>query len=435
MRLKPGGQRVSSSIFFDQRCSIMRSANPWVFTALLVALPASVFCQGLPQTSPEQVGLSSERLARIGAVMQAHVDEGRIAGAVGLVARNGKVAYLQSWGMRDMGRAAQMETDAIFRIYSMTKPITSVAVMMLFEEGRFLLSDPVGRYLPELSGVEVAVPPDSASGERTTRRTRPITIRDLLRHTSGLSYGFFSDTYVDTLYRQAGVLYRDSTLAQMVTTLGDIPLLYEPGTRWHYSVSTDVLARLVEVVSGMPVDEFFHERILDPLGMHDTEFYVDESRRDRFARMYQHDGDGNLMPGDSTQFLEKPSFLSGGGGLTSTASDYVRFAQMLLNGGELDGVRLLGRKTVELMTANHLDDGQRVAAFGFGLGVSVRRELGADGAQGSLGEYGWGGLAGTTFWVDPEEELVGVFMVHINPNRDIDFRNQFKNLVYQAITN
>jgi CubicO group peptidase (beta-lactamase class C family) len=413
---------------------MMRSARPWVFAALLVAVPSTVFCQ-LPQASPEQVGLSSERLDRIGAIMEAHVDGGRIAGAVGLVARRGQVAYFESWGLRDMGRGDSMETDAIFRIYSMTKPITSVAVMMLFEEGLFFLSDPVGRYLPELRGLDVALPPDSVSGERITGQTRPITIRDLLRHTSGLSYGFFSNTYVDSLYREAGVLSRDSTLAQMVSTLAGLPLLYEPGTRWHYSVSTDVLARLVEVVSGMPLDQFFNERILDPLGMHDTEFYVDESRRDRLAHMYWHDRDGNLMAGDSTGYLRKPSFLSGGGGLTSTASDYARFAQMLLNGGELDGVRLLGTKTVELMTANHLDDSQRIASFGFGLGVSVRRELGDGGTQGSLGEYGWGGLAGTTFWVDPEEELIGVFMVHINPNRDIDFRNQFKNLVYQAITN
>jgi CubicO group peptidase (beta-lactamase class C family) len=413
---------------------MMRSARPWVFAALLVAVPSTVFCQ-LPQASPEQVGLSSERLDRIGAIMEAHVDGGRIAGAVGLVARRGQVAYFESWGLRDMGRGDSMETDAIFRIYSMTKPITSVAVMMLFEEGLFFLSDPVGRYLPELRGLDVALPPDSVSGERITGQTRPITIRDLLRHTSGLSYGFFSNTYVDSLYREAGVLSRDSTLAQMVSTLAGLPLLYEPGTRWHYSVSTDVLARLVEVVSGMPLDQFFNERILDPLGMHDTEFYVDESRRDRLAHMYWHDRDGNLMAGDSTGYLRKPSFLSGGGGLTSTASDYARFAQMLLNGGELDGVRLLGTKTVEPMTANHLDDSQRIASFGFGLGVSVRRELGAGGTQGSLGEYGWGGLAGTTFWVDPEEELIGVFMVHINPNRDIDFRNQFKNLVYQAITN
>jgi CubicO group peptidase (beta-lactamase class C family) len=414
---------------------MLRLTHLCVFAALLVAVPTTLFCQGLPQASPEQVGLSSERLARIGAAMQAHVDEDRIAGAVGLVARRGKVAYLESWGLRDMGREVPMDTDAIFRIYSMTKPITSVAVMMLFEEGLFFLNDPVGRYLPELQELEVALPPDSASGERTTRRTRPVTIRDLLRHTSGLTYGFFGNTYVDSLYRQAGVLSRDSTLAQMVTTLASLPLLYEPGTRWHYSVSTDVLARLVEVVSGMPLDQFFDERILDPLGMYDTEFYVDETRRDRFARMYRHDGNGNLVPGDSTGYLRKPSFLSGGGGLTSTASDYLRFAQMLLNGGELDGVRLLGTKTVELMTANHLDDSQTIASFGFGLGVSVRRELGAGGMQGSLGEYGWGGLAGTDFWVDPEEELIGVFMVHINPNRDIDFRSQFKNLVYQAITN
>jgi CubicO group peptidase (beta-lactamase class C family) len=414
---------------------MLRSVRLWVFAAQLCAVPTTAFCQALPQAPPEQVGLSSERLARIGAIMQAHVDSGRIAGAVGLIARRGKVAFLESWGLQDLGRGVSMETDAIFRIYSMTKPITSVAVMMLFEEGRFLLNDPVGRYLPELRDLEVAVPPESGSGEYRTRPTRPITIRDLLRHTSGLSYGFFGNTYVDSLYREAGVPSGDSTLEQMVGKLASLPLLYEPGTRWHYSVSTDVLGRLVEVLSGMPLDQFFNDRILAPLGMHDTEFYVDESRRDRFARMYGHESNGKLAPGDSTQFLTKPSFLSGGGGLTSTAADYIRFAQMLLNGGELDGVRLLGAKTVELMTANHLSDSQRIASRGFGLGVSVRRELGAGGTQGSVGEYGWSGLAGTTFWVDPEEEMIGVFMVQIFPNRQISFRDQFKNLVYQAITN
>ena len=252
-----------------------------------------------------------------------------------------------------------MDADDIFRIASMTKPVTSVAVMMLYEEGHFFLTDPIGRYLPELAGLPVAKLSDASSTDDipTEPARRPITIQDLLRHTSGLTYGSFSDTVVDSLYRRGGV-GSQPTLADMVTELGKLPLAYQPGTRWHYSLSPDVLARLVEVVSGQSFDVFLRERIFTPLGMVDTGFHVPASELDRFARHYGHEGpDRMLQVGDTLGFIRPPTRFSGGGGLVSTAYDYARFAQMLLNGGELDGVRILGRTTIELMNVDHLEEG------------------------------------------------------------------------------
>jgi CubicO group peptidase (beta-lactamase class C family) len=401
-------------------------------------LPAShLRAQRLPEASPEAVGLSSERLQRIDETFQTHVSEGHIAGAVGMVIRDGKVAYLSQWGMRDREAGDPLEPDDIFRIYSMTKPITSVAVMMLFEEGRFFLNDPVGRYLPELRGLEVALLEEATSTENlpTEGVNRPVTIQDLLRHTSGFTYGVFSNTPVDTLYREANVLGQ-RTLAEMVSALGGIPLMFQPGTRWYYSVSTDVLARLVEVVSGMRFDRFLETRIFEPLGMSDTGFHVPPEKLHRFARTYRHAGPSRALAlGDTSSFMRPPTFLSGGGGLVSTAADYARFTQMLLNGGELDGVSILGRKTVELMTSDHLGDVPGPGAgTGFGLGFAVKEIAGLNGTASSVGEYNWGGLHGTSFWIDPEEDLIGIFMVQIYPNQSIDFRGQFKNLVYQALT-
>lgn len=395
--------------------------------------------QPLPTTTPEEVGLSSERLARIGEVFQGYVDEGRIAGALGLVARHGRLAYVDQWGMRDMAAGDPLESDDIFRIFSMTKPITSAAVMMLFEEGHFMLTDPVGRYLPELGQLEVARLSEARSADAipTERARRPMTIQDLLRHTSGLTYGVFSNTAVDQAYREGDVMTAP-TLEGMVTALGEVPLLYQPGERWNYSLSTDVLGRLVEVVSGKPFDVFLRERIFEPLGMVDTGFSVPASKRDRLSRPYGHTGpDGSLALGDTTGYDDSVTRFSGGGGLVSTAADYVRFAQMLLNGGELGGVRLLSPKTVELMTTDHLADrptGWLSPGWGFGLGVAVRREAGLDGMPGSVGEYYWFGVVGTSFFIDPVEELIGVFMIHMRPSRDIAFRNSFRNMVYQAIT-
>ncbi len=399
----------------------------------------SISAQRLPLAVPEEVGLSSERLERIGEVFRGYVDEGRIAGAVGMVLRNGKLAYADAWGMRDLEAGDVMEEDDLFKICSMTKPVASVAVMTLYEEGHFFLSDPIGRYLPALANLRVANLAEASAGQEipTERARRQVTIHDLLRHTSGFTYGDLSNTVVDAAYREREILYQP-TLEDQVAALGEIPLLYQPGTQWNYSVSVDVLGRLVEVVSGQPFDVFLRERIFDPLGMADTGFRVPDSKSDRVAPTYGHSGpDRALGPGD-TSICDLPSTLfSGGAGLRSTAQDYARFAQMLLNGGELDGARILGRKTVELMTVDHLEEGMPTGflspGWSFGLGFTVKTEAGLDGLPSSVGEYNWIGIQGTSFWVDPEEDLVGVFMVQIRPNRDITFRDQFKRLVYQAL--
>ena len=399
----------------------------------------SVPAQRLPLAVPEEVGLSSERLMRIGEVFQDYVDQGRIAGAVGLVLRHGRLAYVDAWGMRDMDAGDAMEEDDLFKICSMSKPVTSVAVMTLYEEGLFFLSDPIGRYLPELANLQVANLAEASAGRDipTERARRPVTIHDMLRHTAGFTYGDLSNTVVDGVYREQEILYQP-TLEDMVARLGEIPLLYQPGTQWHYSVSADVLGRLVEVLSGQTFDAFLRERIFGPLGMSDTGFLVPDSKRDRVAPTYGHAGpDLTLGPGDTSICELPPTLFSGGAGLRSTAQDYARFAQMLLNGGELDGARILGRKTIELMTVDHLEEGMPTGflspGWSFGLGFTVKTEAGMDGLPSSAGEYNWIGIQGTSFWVDPEEDLVGVFMVQIRPNRDITFRDQFKRLVYQAL--
>ena len=399
----------------------------------------SISAQRLPLAVPEEVGLSSERLERIGEVFQDYVEEGRIAGAVGMVLRNGKLAYVDAWGMRDLGSGDVMEEDDLFKICSMTKPVASVAVMTLYEEGHFFLSDPIGRYLPALANLRVANLAEASAGQEipTERARRQVTIHDLLRHTSGFTYGDLSNTVVDAVYREREILYQP-TLEDQVAALGEIPLLYQPGTQWNYSVSVDVLGRLVEVVSGQPFDVFLRERIFDPLGMADTGFRVPDSKSDRVAPTYGHSGpDRALGPGDTSICDLPPTLFSGGAGLRSTAQDYARFAQMLLNGGELDGARILGRKTVELMTVDHLEEGMPTGflspGWSFGLGFTVKTEAGLDGLPSSVGEYNWIGSQGTSFWVDPEEDLVGVFMVQIRPNRDITFRDQIKRLVYQAL--
>jgi CubicO group peptidase (beta-lactamase class C family) len=397
----------------------------------------SLKAQELPMAvTPESVGLSSERLHRITDVFQEYVDEGQIAGAVGYVIRNGQIAYSQTWGMRDREAGDAMEADDIFRLYSMTKPIASVGLMMLFEEGKFRLTDPVSRFLPEFRGLEVAnLDGDPDPADLTTDPTnRAVTIQDLLRHTSGLTYGLFSNTAVDQLYRDADVL--DGTTAEMVTKLGDLPLAAQPGTRWIYSVSTDVVGRLIEVISGQSLDDFLEKRIFRPLKMDDTRFYAPSDKHHRVARLYGHTQGGDLALQDTTKFLDERGFLGGGGGLVGTAPDYARFTTMLLNRGELSGVRILASRTVDLMTTDHLGDvAGPGAGWGFGLGFAVRKVAGLDGSLGSVGEYYWSGLAGTRFWIDPEEDLVGIFMIHILPNRGDNFRELFKNLVYQAITN
>jgi CubicO group peptidase (beta-lactamase class C family) len=408
-------------------------------------------------TKPEKVGLSPERLARIDRLMESYVEEGSLPGALGMIARRGRIAYFETWGMRDREAGAPMTPDTIFRVYSMTKPITSVAVMILFEEGHFRLKDPIGRFIPELADLEVMKESKDAKTGGTTVTTfkskRQITIQDLLRHTAGLTYGFFGNTTVDRMYREAEILRRDETLAELVARLGELPLLYEPGTTWHYSVADDVLGRLVEVVSGMAFDQFLERRLFGPLGMKDSGFWVPPEKQHRFAQLYSPEGTeydeeaflrkgGDphvVVPSDpraSERYLSRPTFLSGGGGMVSTASDYMRFCLMMLHGGELDGTRILSRKTVELIRADHLSGFDMTSprtGYTFGLGFAVAEDLGLTNALGSEGEYNWGGAAGTRFWIDPREKMVGVFMVQIIPHSGLRYGGEFRHLSYGAI--
>ena len=431
--------------------------------ALALGLNAGVWAGGLPLAAPEEVGLSEARLARITEAMKEDVEKGELRGALALVARKGKIAYFETAGMADTEKGVPMREDTIFRIYSMSKPITSVAVMTLFEEGRFFLKDPVSKYLPELGGLSVIVEgeaesdgpvfnlPDEDPAERPASPTtlpdlrtvpakREITVQDLLRHTAGFTYGFFGNSEVDKLYTQMGILTTDETVAETVEKLSKIPLKHQPGERWEYSVSVDVLGRFIEVIADQPFDEFLQARIFGPLGMVDTGFYVPDDKLDRFAQLYTpaQEGDG-VEPAPqffSRNFVNNPTYFSGGGGMVSTAADYLRFCQMLLNGGELDGVRILSRKTVELMTADHTQDidiAMRRGGYGFGLGFAVAQDIGRAGSLTSPGEYNWGGAAGTKFWIDPQEQLIGIYMVQILPHTGLRFGNEFKILAYQSI--
>jgi len=389
----------------------------------------------LPIAQPDNVGLSPDALQRLALALQSRVDRGHIPGAVALVARHGKVAFHQAFGARDPADGAPMPTDAIFRIYSMTKPIVSVAVMMLWEEGRLLLSDPIGMYLPELASPKVAVIQDRDM--QLVPAQRPITVQDLLRHTSGLTYEFRGATPVHKAYMEARVARLKQTNAEQVATLAALPLLHQPGTRWEYSRSTDVLGRLVEVVSGESLGAFLQARILGPLGMTDSGFAVPEADHARIAEPFRRDPDS----GTEVSLLDvrrSAIFESGGGGMVATAMDYARFMQMLLGGGRLDTVRLLGRKTVELMTADHLGDipgppDLLPPGHGFGLGFAVRRQAGMAPFPGSVGSFFWGGAAGTTFWVDPVERLTAVLMIQAPAQRE-HYRVLFRDLVYAAVT-
>ncbi len=406
----------------------------------------SLVAADLPVVAPDRAGLSAEALARATRAIEDDVAAGRIPGALGLVARRGRIVYQEARGDADREAGKPMREDAIFRIYSMTKPITSVALMMLFEEGKFRLTDPASRYLPELANMEVMVessgyPGDARRGRREAVR-RPITVQDLMRHTAGLSYGYFGGTAVDKLYLDEKVLDTASTLDDMMAKLSRLPLLYHPGEKWHYSVAVDVQGALVEALGGERFDRFLERRIFDRLDMEDTGFHVPAEKQGRFAQMYAPvRGNRRKLevapPASSKRFLAPGSFYSGGGGLVSTARDYLRFCQMVLNGGELDGERLLSRTTVNLMTRDHLalvDPGRAErTGYGFGLGFAVHVDPAASGSASSVGEYNWGGAAGTRFWIDPEEELIGIYMVQILPHNGLRYGNMFKQLVYQAV--
>ncbi len=401
--------------------------------AAIVALAPSVFCAGdtLSRAVPETVGMSSERLERILPAVKRYVDEGKLSGVITLVSRQGKVVHFESCGLRDEEAEKAMERDTLVRIYSMTKPIAAVGLMMLHEEGAFQLNDPVAKFIPEFRGLKVL-----EDGEEVEPK-RKMTVHHLLTHTAGLTYGFFGNTPVDQQYREAGVL-GEKNLEEMIAHLAAIPLQYHPGERWHYSVAVDVQGALIERLSGMPLDRYFRERIFEPLGMEDTFFQVPEEKVERFAANYRYNNRKQQRTlSDAPQkskFVHPVTFFSAGGGLVSTAADYWKFCQMLLNGGTYNGVRLLGRKTVELMTSNHLpavvEEPKR--NFGFGLGFRVLLNVPSTGVPGSVGKYSWGGAAGTIFWIDPQEDLIAVVMIQLM-NSPYGLKREMKSLIYQSL--
>ena len=398
---------------------------------------------GVPTAEPETVGMSSERLERLDRVMQGYIDRNEVAGVVTLVARRGKVVHFSALGERDAESGAPMTHDAIFRIASMTKPIASTALMMLYEEGRFQLRDPIAKWLPEFADMQVALPPPTH--ERTGRfktvpAAGPITVQQILTHTAGLanSYrGIMQPEYQEMAARTKP----GDTVGDMLKRLATLPLNFHPGEAWEYGRATDVVGRLVEVMSGQTLDLFLKERIFEPLDMTDTHFYVPESKLDRFTALYRPDANGKIElaeapTADSRFFAEPHVYFSGAGGLASTARDYFRFHQMMLNGGELEGVRILSRKTVELMTTNHTGDkGIWLAGpgYGFGQGYAIVTDLGPSGTPRSEGSYYWGGAYGTIFWVDPEEELIGILMEQIRPYTHLNIRPDLATMTYQAI--
>ncbi len=412
---------------------------------ILLSVVAVAGAQEPLVAKPESVGLSSERLERISTAVGRHLDEKRIAGAVTLVARRGRVVWFKAQGMADRESGKAMRPDSIFRICSMTKPITSVAAMMLYEEGRFLLEDPVSKYLPEFKSPRVFVKP--ASGDPyTIPATKEITVRDLLRHTSGITYNWHAD--LGPLYTAAGVghglLPYDGTIEDNVKRLAGMPLLFNPGERWEYGLGVDVLGRLVEVLSGKPLDEFFRTRIFEPVGMKDTYFYLPDGKVDRLATAYTYYKDKGLARFPEAPITEGPmvysadypyrgakKLFSGGAGLSSTAADYERFCQMMLDGGRVGQSRLLSRKSVELMTQDQL--GKIGPDQGFGLGFGVEGVKAPLAELGSPGTYVWGGFFFTSFSVDPKEQMIVIFMAQLHPAEDVNLDRQVNALAYQAI--
>ena len=413
--------------------------------------------------SPESAGMSKAALDRLeNHLKQRYIDAGRFPGTQLVIYRRGKVVHSTVQGFADLERKVPVKDDTIFRIYSMTKPITSVAFMMLLEEGRVALDEPVHKYIPEwknLGVFQAGIYPAFL----TRPPSRPMLIVDLLRHTSGLTYGFQQRTNVDAAYREnkIGEVIKAGTLQTMIDDLARIPLEFSPGEAWNYSVATDVVGYLIGKISGMPFERFLKQRILDPLGMNDTDFFVPADKAHRFAACYSADPKGGFNPlaaerkGDLTlqddpvrsSFLTPPSFISGGGGLCSTAADYLTFCRALLNGGELGGVRLLGPKTLKLMTSNHLPGGVDLPAMsrsmfseaayngiGFGLGFAVTMNPAQTLIPGSPGEFNWGGAATTSFWIDPAEDLIAIFMTQVLPSSAYPLRRELRTMVYSAIT-
>jgi CubicO group peptidase (beta-lactamase class C family) len=401
--------------------------------------------------TPEEVGLSSERLERITSAIQRSVEGGRLAGAVALVARHGKIVYFKAIGMADWNAKKPMRTDSISRICSMSKPITSVAVMTLYEEGRFLLSDPISEYIPEFKHMKVLDPPypqdrTSPPGGLVDAK-QPITIRHLLTHTSGLTYQWnarLGKKYIDAGIG-SGLLQQEGTIGDAVKKLATMPLLFQPGDVWEYSLGDDVLGYLVEKVSGIPLDKFLEQRIFTPLGMRDTSFFLPAEKTSRLATAYSYYPGKGLQPILDNQVVKEGEFsysadypyrgprtyFSGGGGLCSTTGDYYRFCQMMLNGGQLDGARVLSRKSVELISQNHVQG--KLDEFGYGLGFGVTSEPRFLTELGSIGAYYWGGFYYTSFVIDPQEDLIVIFMGQLHPTGGLNVDSKTIRLAYQAL--
>jgi CubicO group peptidase (beta-lactamase class C family) len=429
----------------------MRRVISVVVCAALVLAATIAWAQALPSAKPDQVGLAAERLERVGSMLKAEIEKGKFPGAVALVARKGRVVYFEALGHRDKAAGAPMARDTIFRIYSMTKPLVSVAAVMLMEDGKLVLTDPVSKFLPQFSKLQVSVPQVDSTLARVRYATVPAerepTIQDLLRHTSGLAYGeLTANGPVKEGYGKAGVYQPDGlpfdarglTPAEQVERLAKAPLAQQPGTVWEYSLSSDVLGRVVEAAAGVPLGEFLDKRLFAPLKMVDSGFWLPKEKLARLAE---------TAPGHPIKVIDvsaAPKNHSGGAGAVSTTMDYARFCQMLLNGGQLDGTRVLSRTSINLMTSDHLagiatpvTPGELLLGtrgYTFGLGFAVRQGAGVAGLPGSAGEFMWAGFAGTYFWVDPKEELVGVLMTAAPSPERAYFRRLFKQLTYQAIT-
>ena len=466
--------RIESSCFnleikVNEGGNLLRISHAIVLFCLTFVLATGlVNAKEIAYSKAKKQGFSEKRLERLTQFMNAKVSDGTMVGGFGLIARNGKIVYEQDYGFASREAKTKINKDTIFRIYSMTKPIVSVALMMLYEEGKFLLDDPIATYIPELSNLRVAMSTasfKSQSGGVSSRTTgkpktsligktriakRQPTIRDLLRHTAGFTYGLFGTTEVDELYLESNLL-NASTMNSFVKKLGKLPLQYDPGSQWHYSVAVDVQGYLIEVLSGKKLGVFLNERIFGPLDMKDTFFVIPSDKKSRLAELYQpvkSDLEEGLLsrtaqkgleladPNVSTRFYDSSLPQMGGGGLLSSTRDYLRFCQMILNGGVLDGKRILSPKTITLMTSNQLKDTFTFynEEMGFGLGFGIITNLATATRAASLGNYFWGGAAGTLFWIDPHEKMIGIFMVQSLPHRT-QLGSYFQNLSYQALVN
>lgn len=406
---------------------------------LLIATTTSFAQKALPTASPESVGMSSTRLKMMAEKMHEFVDKGILSNVQTAVIRKGKLVHMDTYGYEDIASKDPLKENSIFRIYSMTKPIVSIGLMMLYEEGAFQLNDPLHKYVPAFKEMQV-----HTTGSNTEAAKQPIRIVDVLRHTTGFGYGWGPGTYVDSLYKEGAKRGVGVNNKSFLTAMSKLPLYHQPGTGFRYSMSTDVAGALIEVLSGQPLDQFLETRILKPLGMNDTHFELPDAKDERFVSNYTHKKDGSLQIIDhptKSKYTQEVTMFSGGGGLASTAPDYLRFCQMLLNKGELNGVRLISPKTLELMTGDHTKETPYAGGViklpgkgtAFGLGFSVTTDLAATEMLGSVGAFGWGGAAGTFFRIDPAEEMAYLLMIQVMPYNHLQAREKFQNMVYQAI--